>query len=174
MVDTSGSSPPPRGAFRGCTLVAVMDTQSATASPAGVIARLRALLGGSSEASVTTAAGRHHLHHPRLQRGARLFLADPAGALDGRLGLRRLCLCLDLGAAARQHDGFRHLGVRAEDHSGISHQRRARAAARLPLRQPLDDVRGLLRRLAAAGGRGEGDCRRGSTPTRSCRSISAA
>ena len=30
-----------------------MDTQSATAQPAGVIARLRALLGGSSEASVT-------------------------------------------------------------------------------------------------------------------------
>src|SRR5947207_12546948 len=30
-----------------------MDTQSATGSPAGVIARLRALLGGSSEASVT-------------------------------------------------------------------------------------------------------------------------
>src|SRR5206468_102819 len=30
-----------------------MDTQSATAPPAGVIARLRALLGGSSEASVT-------------------------------------------------------------------------------------------------------------------------
>ena len=33
--------------------MAVMDTQPATASPAGVIARLRALLGGSSEASVT-------------------------------------------------------------------------------------------------------------------------
>ncbi|WP_028349282.1 polysaccharide biosynthesis C-terminal domain-containing protein [Bradyrhizobium murdochi] len=33
--------------------MAVMDTQSATASPSGVIARLRALLGGSSEASVT-------------------------------------------------------------------------------------------------------------------------
>src|ERR1700752_1639905 len=30
-----------------------MDTQSATTSPAGVIARLRALLGGTSEASVT-------------------------------------------------------------------------------------------------------------------------
>src|SRR3954466_9905391 len=30
-----------------------MDTQSATASPAGVIARLRAMLGGPSEASVT-------------------------------------------------------------------------------------------------------------------------
>src|SRR3981189_690428 len=30
-----------------------MDTQSAPASPAGVIARLRGLLGGSSEASVT-------------------------------------------------------------------------------------------------------------------------
>src|SRR5205085_7689487 len=37
-------SPPPRGAFRGCILVAVMDTQSATTSPAGVIARLRGLL----------------------------------------------------------------------------------------------------------------------------------
>ena len=33
--------------------MAVMDTQSATAPPAGVIARLRGLLGGSSEASVT-------------------------------------------------------------------------------------------------------------------------
>lgn len=33
--------------------VAVMDSQSATASPTGIIARLRALLGGSSEASVT-------------------------------------------------------------------------------------------------------------------------
>ena len=33
--------------------MAVMDTQSATAPPTGVIARLRALLGGSSEASVT-------------------------------------------------------------------------------------------------------------------------
>ena len=30
-----------------------MDTQSATASPAGVVARLRALIGGSSEASIT-------------------------------------------------------------------------------------------------------------------------
>src|SRR6201988_1752996 len=30
-----------------------MDTQSATTSPAGVIARLRALLGGSNEASLT-------------------------------------------------------------------------------------------------------------------------
>src|SRR3954451_6781636 len=47
------ASPPPCGAFRGCTVVAVMETQSATAPPAGVIARLRALLGDSSEASVT-------------------------------------------------------------------------------------------------------------------------
>src|SRR5882757_5366801 len=46
-------SPPPRGAFRGCSAVAVMDTQSANASPAGVIARLKSLLGGSGEASVT-------------------------------------------------------------------------------------------------------------------------
>ncbi len=37
----------------GCSGLAVMDPQSATASPAGPIARLRALLGGSSEASVT-------------------------------------------------------------------------------------------------------------------------
>src|SRR5229473_3236256 len=34
--------------------VAVIDAQSATAPPAGVIARLRAMLGGSGEASVTT------------------------------------------------------------------------------------------------------------------------
>jgi hypothetical protein len=33
--------------------VAVMDTQSATAPPAGLTARLRALLGGTHEASVT-------------------------------------------------------------------------------------------------------------------------
>ena len=33
--------------------MAVMETQSATASPSGVIGRLRALLGGSHEASVT-------------------------------------------------------------------------------------------------------------------------
>ena len=121
-----------------------MDTQSATAQPAGLIARLRCAAGRLQRGLAHQAAGRHDLHHPRRQRGAGLFLADPAGALDGRLGLRRLCLCLDLGAAARQHDGFRHLGVGAEDHSGISHPRRARAAARLPLRQPLDDVRRFL------------------------------
>jgi len=34
--------------------VVVIDAQSATAPPAGVIARLRAMLGGSAEASVTT------------------------------------------------------------------------------------------------------------------------
>jgi hypothetical protein len=33
--------------------LAVLDTQSATTAPAGMVARLRALLGGSSEASVT-------------------------------------------------------------------------------------------------------------------------
>jgi O-antigen/teichoic acid export membrane protein len=33
--------------------VAVMDSQSATASPAGILARVKALVGGSSEASVT-------------------------------------------------------------------------------------------------------------------------
>src|SRR3954464_8698879 len=40
-------------AFRGCLAVAVMDTESASAPPAGLIARLRSLLGGSGEASVT-------------------------------------------------------------------------------------------------------------------------
>src|SRR6187399_2208180 len=53
MVDTSGHRRRLAARFRGCTLVAVMETQSATAQPAGAIARLRALLGGSSEASVT-------------------------------------------------------------------------------------------------------------------------
>ncbi len=75
-------------------------------------------------------ARRHDLHHPRRQRGTRLPLADPARALDGRLGLWRLCLCLDLGAAARQHDGFWYFGVGAEDHSGIPDRRRACAADR--------------------------------------------
>src|ERR1700750_2044258 len=51
-------------AFRGCLALTVMDTESASASPAaaphpaapapaGPIARLRSLLAGSSEASVT-------------------------------------------------------------------------------------------------------------------------
>jgi len=83
-----------------------MDTQSANASPAGVIARLRSMLGGSSEASLTKRlAGTIFIIRVVSAALAYLF-ADPAGALDGRLGLRRLCLCLDLGAAARQHDGF--------------------------------------------------------------------
>src|SRR4030088_673541 len=38
----------------GFSAVVVIDAQSATAPPAGVIARLRAMLGGSAEASVTT------------------------------------------------------------------------------------------------------------------------
>src|ERR1700692_2302827 len=42
----------PPAAF-GIPAVAVMDTQSTTALPTGVIARLRSMLGGSSEASVT-------------------------------------------------------------------------------------------------------------------------
>src|SRR5204862_4102031 len=45
--------PRPRGILRGLSVVAVMDTQSATASPAGLFARVKALLTGSSEASVT-------------------------------------------------------------------------------------------------------------------------
>ena len=53
MVDTSGHRRRLAARFTGCSLVAVMETQSATAQPAGAIARLRALLGGSSEASVT-------------------------------------------------------------------------------------------------------------------------
>src|SRR6267142_530102 len=39
--------------LQGFPAVAVMDAQSATASSAGVIARLRSVLGGDSEASVT-------------------------------------------------------------------------------------------------------------------------
>ncbi len=120
------------------------------------------------------AACRHDLHHPRRQRRAGLSLANPAGALDGRLGLRRLCLCLDLGAAARQHDGFRHLGIGAKNHSGISHQRRARAAARLSLRQPLDDFCRLVAGLGAAGGRRQTAVAVDRRQRRSFRSISAA
>ena len=86
-----------------------------------------------------TTARRHGLHHPRRQRRHGVFVADPAGALDGRLGLRRRRLRLDLGAAARQHDGFRNFGVGAKAHSGVSRRRRRCEAARLPVGEPLDD-----------------------------------
>src|SRR5580698_8764776 len=46
--DRRSLRPPP-----GFLAVAVMDVQSATAPPTGLIARLRSMLGGSSEASVT-------------------------------------------------------------------------------------------------------------------------
>ena len=143
--------------------MAVMDAQSATAPPTGAIARLRAMiggllgrfLGGTSEASVTRRLAGTIFIIRVVSAATGLPVANPARALDGRFGLWRLRLCLDLGAAARQHDGFRHLGVGAKDHPGISRHRRARAAARLPLRQPLDDVCRLLRGLAGAGWRGE-------------------
>src|ERR1700757_1053431 len=84
--------------------------------------------------SVTDAeARRSHFHHPRAQRRPCLSVADPARALDGRLRLRHLCLCLDLGAAARQHDGFRHLRRCPENHPGIPHKRRRCTPARVSL-----------------------------------------
>src|SRR3979490_984074 len=43
----------PRGALSGFPAVTVTDAPSTTATPAGVMARLRAMLGGSGEASLT-------------------------------------------------------------------------------------------------------------------------
>src|SRR6185312_3666468 len=97
-------------------------------------------------------AGRYDLRHSRRQRRYCLSRADPIGALDGRLRLRHLRVCLDLGASTRQHDGFRHIRVGAEDHSGIPHAWRRRAVARLSPWQPLDDICGFRSHFADARG----------------------
>ena len=54
---------------------------------------------GSDNSLVRRLAGAAY-PHPRGQRGDRLCLADPAGALDGPFRIRHLHLCLDLGVAA--------------------------------------------------------------------------
>ena len=120
--------------FEDVPLLAVMDHQIRNRFACRPLRRapaISSLLGGSGEASVTKRAGRHHLHHPRRQRRARLSVADPAGALDGRLGLRRSChvwtWVLLLGS-------MMDFGISASAQKIIPEYRtrgRARAAARL-------------------------------------------
>src|SRR6188768_3494008 len=151
MVDTSDHRRRLAARFTGCSLVAVMDTQSATAQPAGAMARLRALLGGSSEASVTRRlAGTIFIirvFSAALAYFSQILLARWMGGSDYGVYVYVWTWVLLLGS-------MMDFGISgAKDHSGIPHQRRARAAARLPVRQPLDHVHRIERGFAAAGRR---------------------
>ena len=89
-----------------------------------------------------------HSDSSRAQRAAGIaFLIRVASAaliyrqpgavrpLDGLVRVRRLRLCVDLGAAARRPGRSRHRDRRAALHSGIYRPQAARHAARLPLRR---------------------------------------
>jgi hypothetical protein len=155
MVDTSGHRRRLAARF-GMPLVAVMDTQSATASPAGVIARLRGLLGGSSEASVTRRlAGTIFIirvFSAALAYFSQILLARWMGGSDYGVYVYVWTWVLLLGS-------MMDFGISASAQKIIPEYRTSgehAPAARLPFRQPLDHVRRLLDRLAAAGGRGQG------------------
>ena len=87
------------------------------------ISRLRALFADGSDFLPGAPPRRRRLPYPRRQRAARLHLADPAGALDGRLRVRHLRLRLDLGAADRRHGRPRPRHRRAALHSRIPEHR---------------------------------------------------
>ena len=73
------------------------------------------------------ADGRRRVPDPRRERRPRLCVAGAARALDGQLRVRRLRLCLDLGAAARRRGRSRPRLLGAALHPGIF--RAARSAA---------------------------------------------
>ena len=89
--------------------LAVIDSPSATASSAGLVGRLRLLLAGSNEASLTRRlAGTIFLIRiasAALAYLSQILLARWMGGSDYGVYVLRL----DLGPAARQHDGFRDL-----------------------------------------------------------------
>src|SRR6266545_1595709 len=82
------------------------------------------------------AAGRHRVPDPGRERAAGLRLAGAVRALDGRLRVRHLRLCLDLGAVDRAgaRSRARHRGAALR--SGISRAQAFRSSARLSVRQP--------------------------------------
>ena len=112
--------------------------------------------------------------HPRRERGAAVRLPGSVRALDGLVRVRRLRLCVDLGAAARRPDRSRHRDRRAALHSRIHRHQAARHAARLPRRQPLAGARHGDRVGGARGARHLPVRRASARPTRSCRSTSPA
>ena len=79
----------------------------------------------------------HRVPDPRRERRAALRLTGAVRALDGLVRVRRLRLCVDLGAAPRRPGRSRHRHRRAALHPGIHRHKPARHAARIPLRQPL-------------------------------------
>ena len=117
---------------------------------------------------------RHRVPDPRRERGAALCQPGAVGALDGIVRVRRLRLCLDLGAAARRPGRFRHRDRHAALHSGICRPQGSRDAARIPFRQPLARARDGDRVGGARGARRAPVRRIIFIPTRSCRSTSPA
>ena len=127
--------------------MAVTDAPSAPL-PAGVLARLRSmLLGGSSEASVTRRlAGTIFIIRvisAALAYLSQILLARWMGGSDYGIYVYVWTWVLLLGS-------MMDFGISASAQKIIPEyrtRRRARAAARLPLRQPLDDVHRLVGRL---------------------------
>ena len=101
-----------------------MDAPPAASPLAALKARLRAMFGGSNEASLTNRlAGTIFLIRvvsAAMAYFAQILLARWMGGSDYGVYVYVWTWVLLLGS----HAGFRHLGVGAEDHSGISRQRR--------------------------------------------------
>ena len=138
------------------------------------MARLRAMLGGSSEASLTRRlAGTIFLIRvvsAALAYFSQILLARWMGGSDYGIYVYVWTWVLLLGS-------MMDFGISASAQKIIPEYRASgdrRAAARLSVGQPLDDRPGFCRARAAAGRARQGCCRRGSIPPASCRSISAA
>jgi len=130
-----------------------MDAESATALPTRLIGRLRAVLGGSSEASVTKRlAGTIFLIRvasAALAYLSQILLARWMGGSDYGVYVYVWTWVLLLGS-------MMDFGISASAQKIIpelSRAGRARAAARLSLRQPLDDLRRVRCGFRVAGER---------------------
>ena len=155
--------------------VAVMDAQSATASPAGVIARLRSRCSAAPAKPRVTKRLAGTIFIIRVVSAAlaylsQILLARWMGGSDYGVYVYVWTWVLLLGS-------MMDFGISASAQKIIPEYRTSGEHALL--RGFLSGSRWMTfvvssRGLAAAGGPGEDCCRRGSTPTRSCRSISAA
>ena len=105
--------------------MAVMETEPATASPAGIFARLKSLLGGTHEASVTKRlAGTIFIIRVLsavLAYVSQILLARWMGGSDYGVYVYVWTWVLLLGSMM----DFGISASGAKDHSGISHERRA-------------------------------------------------
>ncbi len=108
---------PPTGGELGSTLCPPCKPKARLeAKPAGLIARLREVLVGTSEAAVAKRLAGTVFLIRVLSAGLAYFSQVLLARWIRRFGLRHLRLCLDLGVAARQRVGFRHcrLGAKAD------------------------------------------------------------